>query len=542
MLMGSTVLGLAYPAILGKAFDVLSEGAQKKPVLELGWLLLGTTVAAAMLGGAVSMLQTLVTARVLLDLRDRAFRSLQATSLEALSRRRLGDLMSRLGSDLNEVQQIATGTLLAMIGGVLTLAFAIAALIYIDAKLFGVAVLFLPPSLIIAAVLRRPIHSGAMKVKEDMADSASAAIDALRAQRLVRSLGTREIEAQRFHGANESLVRSVLGLQWLQAGSGIGAQLILAVTAFVVLLVGAARVRSGDISQGELVAFALYQARMYAPAQGLVSLYLNLQRARASVERVFVLMDPPPEQGYGQGESEVQGALTLSCQNLSVIRAGRPVVEAVSLEASPGKAVALVGRSGGGKSSLLDGLAGLAVRAGGTLLLGGMNVQNWSEETLRRRVALVDQEPLLRRGSVRDNLCYGLSWRVPEDVELRSRLAEVGLEHIDLDRELEEHGEGLSAGEARRLAMTRALLREPSILLLDEVGANLDSDSAEGIRRVVAKVAAERTVVLATHRKSELLLASHALWIEGGQVRGQGPPEEFAHIMDDRNDAPLTSS
>jgi ABC-type bacteriocin/lantibiotic exporter with double-glycine peptidase domain len=533
LLAAATALGLAYPAILGRAFDVLRDGADAASLWTLAALLLGATVLAALLAGAVSYLQTVITARVLLDLRDRAFDSLQSTGLEVLSKRRLGDLMSRLGSDLNEVQQIATGTLLALVGGVLTLTFACMALIYIDPMMFAVALCFVPASAAIAAAVRKPIRSGAMRVKERAADSASVAVDALRGQRLVRSLGTEGIEAKRFHRANVDLVRSVLGLQAWQVASGVGAQILIALTAFVVLLVGAARIRAGVLTEGQLIAFALYQARLFAPAQGLVSLYLNLQRARASVERVFQIMDPPAAQAFGGGTRVAAPPLPLRCTDLAVARAGRTVVTEVSFEARPGHAVALVGRSGSGKSSVLDALAGLALRAGGSVEYADLALAQWEARSLRRQLALVDQEPLLRRGSLRHNLCYGLPGPEPDTSRLQHALEGVGLGHLDLGRELSDGGEGLSAGEGRRLALARALLRDPAVLLLDEVAANLDAHNAEQIRRVVAQAVEQRTVVLATHRRSELELASHALWLDDGRVRDRGEPLRFTALMDD---------
>ncbi len=528
MLVG-TSLSLVYPLLLRQLFDRVFQGNDPHLVPRLAALLFASTVAGVLLSAGAGYLQTWVTARVLQDLRLALLDRLQRLSLGFHNRQRLGDLLTRMGADLNEVQQLASGTLLGVLSAGVTLGMAVGLLVWLSPLLFAVAVAFIPPLLLLLRLFRPRTHDQAMLIRQRGSDLASSMAETLQHIRFVQAHGAEATERERFRLRNQSLVEAVLDWQKIQAGSMGISQILLAANSAVVLLLGANLIRHGQMSVGDLVAFALYQARLHGPAQGLASMYLGLQRARAAILRVFAILDQPEDTADAPGALVLknwQGEISFEGVTLRHDR-DKPALENVSFDIPPGSSVAIVGTSGAGKTTVLDLFLRFHRPQQGTIRVDGHPLDSLAIASLRKASALVSQQPVVFAGTLRENLLWGLSSSLPEE-ELEVALKQVGLWDwveglpLRLDTLVGERGAGISEGQKQRLGLARALLRRPRFLLLDEVTSALDWEADEHISSSLDQLRAGATTLIVTHRLSLAAVADQVLVLEEGRLIQHG--------------------
>ena len=468
---------------------------------------------------------------VLFRLRERVFAHLQSLSQNYYSRVGFGDLVARFDGDLAEVQRFVVDAPLALIGGVFNLALLVGLMFWLHPLLAALVLATVPMQLAATWWRRRGIEATTRTVRERATVLSSYFLDSLRAVKLIQSTNT---EAARLAGlrAHHDDYQAALRLSH-QAGFMVGAMQRVsgAFAMALVIAVGGWLLMKGEASVGVLVAFVAYAARASGPVNTLMGTYSGWQRARVSLSRVAELLDAPSMRQAGQASSRLpdycRGAVEFRAVSYCH-ESGIGVLRAASFSIGAGSKIVMLGASGDGKSTLADLLRGHFAPQSGEILIDGVDIALVELASLRRCVAVVDQEPLFLPGTVADNLRYVRP--AASDAELALALAQAGLDtaHMTLKRGLGAASTILSRGERMRLALARAILLQPSILILDETTSAVDFELALSIMESVDRIFAGRTRIVITHDRRLAGRADAVCMLRGGRLIQS--PEELSHV------------
>jgi ATP-binding cassette subfamily B protein len=533
----STALSLYQPLLSRDLVDQALVGRDASSLTRVVVIFAVITVISFGLNVASGLRYTRVSADILFDMRLAMYRHLQRLSPRFYAHAKLGDLMSRINNDIGEIQRIAAEAVLAWVGNVLFLIGTIAVLLWLNAVMFFVSATVALISLWALKVYRSRLEAQVTQLRERSADIGSFLVETLQGMKLVVTSNAQERETGRFRRKNDAFVDSLMSMQRLSYLAGGLPGLILSAGVSGIFLYGGHRVMSGAMSLGTFVAFMAYQMRLLSPIQGLMGLYTSLATVRVSLRRVSEVLDATPdvvEQPDARPLSSVRGAITFEDVSVSFDR-GAPVLEHFSFGVSPGEVLAIVGPSGSGKSTVADLILRLLDPDRGVVRLDGQDLRSLRLDDLRRSIALVDQEPTILHASIAENLRYAKPDASDED--MRQAAAEAALlpfvERLPekFDTIVGERGMALSAGERQRIAIARALLANPAVLVLDEPTSALDPVAEAHVVTGYRHSSGPRTTIVITHR---LELACQADWVvvvDGARVVEQGSPHELRALQ-----------
>jgi ATP-binding cassette subfamily B protein len=529
----STALSLYQPLLSRDLVDRALVGHDAASLTRVVVLFAVITIVSFVLNVASGLRYTRVSADILFEMRLAMYRHLQRLSPRFYARTRIGDLMSRINNDVGEIQRIAAEAVLAWVGNVLFLIGTVAVLLWLNAVMFFICAGVAAASLCALVVYRRRLEAQVAALRERSADIGSFLVETLQGMKLVVTSTAEEREAARFRARNDLFVDSLMSMQRLSYLAGGLPGLILSAGVAGVFLYGGHRVMTGGMSLGTFVAFMAYQMRLLSPIQGLMGLYTNLATVRVSLRRVFEILDATPdvvERPDARALRSVRGSIVFEDVTLSFDR-GAPVLEHVSFGVSPGETIAIVGPSGSGKSTVADLILRLLDPDRGIVRLDGHDLRTLRLEDVRRSIALVDQEPTILHASIAENLRYASPDASIDDMRRAAAEAAI-LPFIErlpegFETVVGERGTALSAGERQRIAIARALLAEPAVLVLDEPTSALDPVAEAHVVTGYRRNSRARTTVVITHR---LELACQADWVvvvDGARVVEQGSPRQL---------------
>lgn len=529
--LSSTALSLYVPLLSRDLVDQALLGRNPASLLRIVFLFVAMTAAGFGLNVVSGLRYTRASARILFDMRLDVYRHLQRLSPRYYARTRLGDIVSRINSDVGEVQRVAAEALLASVGNLLFLFGGIFMLFVLDLRLALLSLAFLPPSVWLLLRYRRRLAGRVAVFRQSSADIGSFLIETLLGMKLVVVSNAQQREVERFQARNDEFVRSLLSMQRVTYLAGGLPGLVLAGSAACVFLAGGSRVIAGSLTLGSFVAFMAYQMRLLAPVQALLGLYASLATAAVSLGRVREILETPPdvvERPDAPPSGRVRGDVAFENVTLRFDR-GTAVLDGVSFHVRPGEVLALVGPSGSGKSTIAELLLRLIDPESGVVRLDGHDLRSLRLADLRRAVVLVEQEPFLFHASIAENLRYGRSQA--SDAELRAAARAVGIDAFieSLPEAYQtlvgERGRALSAGERQRIAIARALLADPAVLVLDEPSAALDPGSEAQVVAGYEAIMKGRTTLLISHRLRLASRADRVVVLDGAKVVEEGPPE-----------------
>jgi len=526
----STGLSLVLPYLSKVLVDDAILGRDLTLLFQIVGLVIVIPLVSFGLNVFSGMRYTGVSADILFDMRLDLYRHLQRLSPRYYARTPLGDIVTRINGDIGEIQRVVSEAALSWFGQVIALMGTIGMLVYLDWQLFVASLVLMPPSLYTLVRYRSELEARITKLREKSSQIGSFLIETLQGMRTVVGANAQEREVERFRNRNDAFVEALLSMRlYTYVAGGLPGLLLTAGTALV-FLYGGYRVIEGIMSLGTLVAFMAYQARLMTPVQGLMGIYTNLATARASLVRVHEVLDAAPDvsqvsepdrMNTCRGEIQLEGV----CFDF-----GRGVdgLSRVDLEIPAGQILAIVGASGSGKSTLADLLERHLDPQEGRILLDGVPISTLSLKDVRRHISVVPQDPFIFHASVRDNVQYA----DPEatDDSVREAIDAAGLTPLverlpdGLDTVVGERGRQLSAGERQRLAIARAFLADPAVLVMDEATGALDPSSEAAVLEGYERVMKGRTTILITHRLELARQAERAVVIVDGHIAEDGPP------------------
>ena len=520
----STALSLYLPLLSRDFFDRALIGKDAATLVRVVLLFTLVSVLSFVVNIVSGLRYTRVSADILFDMRLEMYRHLQRLSPRFYVRTRMGDIMSRINNDIGEIQRIAAETALAWVGNVLFLAGTVAMLAWLDVRLFLVTVATMPLGVWALVRYRARLETEVASLRQRSADIGSFLIETLQAMRLVVTSNAQEREAARFGDRNAAFVGALMSMQRLSYLAGGVPGLILSAGSGAVFVYGGLRVVHGSITVGTFVAFMAYQMRVLPPLQALMGMYANLATVRVSLRRVSEMLDEPVEvieRADAIALPVLRGEIEFDEVTLSFGR-GAAVLERFSFAARAGEVVAIVGPSGSGKSTIADLLLRLLDPDSGEIRVDGVSLRAIKLSDLRRRIALVDQEPCILHASIADNIRYARPDATDEEVRTAARQA--ALESfiltlpLGLDTIVGERGMALSAGERQRIALARAFLTDPAVLVLDEPTAALDAVTERRVVEGYEAVMRGRTTIVITHRLDVAARADRTIVLGGERL------------------------
>lgn len=527
VLVGSLVatgLTLAQPWISKLMIDEALMKRDWDMLVKIAALMMGATVGGFAVNALVSYRYVSLSAQMLFDMRVALLRHLQRLSPRFYGSFRLGDLMSRLNSDVSDVQRVAGDTLLSVLSNVLFFTGSVGMMLWLDWKLLLVGTVLVPFAVMSFLHFQRRMTDLTRQMRERGADIGSLLADTILGMRTVNALGAEAHEADRFAKANGGFVATMLRMQTTSFLTGALPGTIVTASSAAVILYGGKQIIDGTMTIGALVAFITYHGRLLAPVQALMGLTASLATARVALARIFELFDTAPE----VVEAEKPWPLPVVVQEIRLegvtMHHGRePVLQNASLSIPAGSLTAIIGPSGAGKSTLADLLVRFLDPVAGRVTIDGADLRELSLADVRARVLLVDQAPFLFNASIAQNIAFARP--DASDEEIASAASAAGLDALitrlpeGLATRTGERGLALSAGERHRIAIARALLRQPDVLILDEPTAALDEETERVVALGLRRALPHATLIVITHKPALADMADHVIRLENGKAR-----------------------
>ena len=471
--------------------------------------------------------------RFVFDLRCQLFAHMQRLSLRFHDTQRRGDLITRLTSDIQAIQDMISNGLIVLGSNAFLLIGMLILMFWLNWQFAFVALAVAP--LLFWTVFRytHRIKVAAREARVSTGLLASLAQETLASIRIVQGLAQEEQQNDRFQAQSESSLRSYLEGVGYQARVAPLVDVFAAAGLALVMWFGATHVMQGHLTTGDMVVFFAYVTNLYSPMKALSRLSYVTSKASVGAERIADIMrvrSEVTERPEAREVSRLKGEIEFRDVSFEY-QSGQPVLSRINLHIAPGEKVAIVGATGAGKSTLISLVPRLYDPSSGTVSIDGGDIRNYSVQSLRAQISLVLQDSLLFSGTIRENIAFGRPGATGEEIVAAAVVANAA-EFIDVlpDRYetlVAEGGTTLSGGQKQRIAIARAILRGSPILILDEPTSGLDAASERTVIDTLERAARGRTTLLIAHRLTTVRLADRIIVLDKGRIAEEGPHQEL---------------
>ncbi len=530
-LLGSSITSLAFPKLLGDLVNSGNKGSLSSDIDTIAILLVVTLLLQAVFSYFRVVLFVNVTEKTLAYLRQDTFNHLIKLPVRFFETRRVGELNSRISSDISLLQETLTTTLAEFIRQILIITGGITLLTITSWKLTLFMLAILPGMMVLARLFGRFIRKFSKQVQSEVAKSNTIVEETLQGIQSVKTYTNEYLEICRYRSRTMEIAR--IGMKGGKYRGAFSAFMIFGLFGALVAVIwrGSAMMSSGIIDAGQLFSFVIYSGFVGGNIGGLANVYTQIQKFMGATEELFEIFNEEEEALSGDMDLPKEEILKgqISFENMSFTYPSRPdekVLSNISLTISENQMVALVGTSGAGKTTIAALLLRLYEPTSGDILFDSRSCRDFSLSALRSQIALVPQDIFLFGGSIRENISYGKPGAKDEEIIDAASKANA-LEFIDrfpekLDTIVGERGTQLSGGQRQRIAIARAVLKNPRILILDEATSSLDSESERLVQDALEKLMVGRTSIVIAHRLSTIRKADQILVIDGGKIVEKG--------------------
>ena len=531
--MFSSLTLLSFPYVAGKLIDTAQGSVWIfSDINHIALLLLGILALQSVFSFFRVWLFALVSEKAMRDIRLAVYGRLVRLPIPFFDKRRTGELISRITSDVGLLQDTFSTTLAELFRQVVTLIAGVAFLLFNTPKLTVFMLATFPVLVLFALIFGKFIRRLSKKTQDELAAANVIVEETLQSISTVKSFVGEAYEVNRYGKGLEKVVRVAL-----EAAKYRGAFISFIIFALFggivgVMWYGASLVASGEMSVGELVSFVLYTTFIGGSIAGLGDIYSQLQKAIGSSERVVELLAEEEEAGIGVQIAAING--TIEFDEVGFHYPTRPEVEVlkgVSFKIQSGEKVALVGPSGAGKSTIIHLLLRFYEVAKGQIWIDGEPISHWNLASLRSKIGIVPQEVLLFGGSIRENIAYAKPTATEEEIILAAKKANawqfISQFPEGLDTLVGERGIKLSGGQRQRVAIARAILKDPAILILDEATSSLDAESEALVQEALNELMKGRTTLIIAHRLATIRKVDRIYVLTDGKIVEEGSHQEL---------------
>ncbi len=532
----TNIIWVQFPRVLGDAIDTIAKGTTHRVILYFAGLIVLIALSKGVFLYAQRWILICISRDIEYDIRNELFVKLEAQDTGFYQRYRTGDLMARMTNDLNAVRMLLGPGLMYSANTIFLSLFALFYLLHYSPYLTLVALAPMPIASILVQYFGSLIHTRFERIQASFSDISAQAQENYTGVRLIRAFVREKSEIGRFERLNREYIRRALRLVQLMGMLWPTLEFILGISMVITLLAGGHLVIEHRITVGDFIGFNTYMLQLIWPIIAVGWVVNIFQRGTASVKRIHELMEAVPAISdhssavslFGK-ERRLDGEIEF--RNLNFSYGDTPVLNNISLKIPAGSSLAIVGPTGSGKTTLVNLIPRLYDAPQGALLVDGRPVTDYPLEVLRRNIGMVPQETFLFSETIRENLAFGAPQATADDLMRAAEAAHIRLEFEEFPQGFEtmvgERGVTLSGGQKQRSAIARALLRRPSILILDDALASVDTYTEERILGGLRNYAAASTTILISHRVSTVRNADQIAVLNRGRIVELGTHDEL---------------
>ncbi len=527
------LLAVAMPLIVRRGIDIVTKGLEIRTLLVFCFLLLGLSAIKSLVQYWMRVILIGVSRDIEYDLRNDLFRHLVTLSGDFYSRTRTGDIMARATNDLNAVRMMLGPGVMYCLETAIMAAMTIAVMVSVDWVLALAALAPAPLASLAVSIFGRRIHAGFERIQALYSDLSSRVQESLAGVRILRAYTQEEADLRRFEQLNRQYVSSSLRLARTTSVFLPVLQTMIGLTFLAVLWVGGYRLLAGHLSLGSFVMFNLYMGMMVWPMIAMGWVVNLVERGTASLQRINQLLLERPSIAEPAAPVALPAPMRgeIQFRAVRVLYPAGPALDGIDLDIRAGETVAVVGRTGSGKSTLVRLIPRLADPTEGAVLVDGVDVRRLPLATLRRQIGFVPQETFLFSATLAENIAWGVEDAGLDQIRWAAEAAGLAPDLAGfpqgLDTVIGERGITLSGGQKQRAAIARALLRDPKILILDDALSSVDTVTEEHVLEALKELMRGRTSLLISHRVSTVRHADRIVVLDHGRLVEQGTHDQL---------------
>jgi ATP-binding cassette subfamily B protein len=548
----STLTTLFMPLLFADAINIVqtSDASKMDPIMRqlLTWLsiqgasnILTTIFIVFVVDGLIAWgaqyVQQITMANighgVLLTMRKQMFAHLQQLALSFYDRNEVGRIMSRVQNDVGSLQELLSNGVLLVFADLITLVGIVIIILSMNVKLALITLTVIPVLAVVMILWQNYSKAAFLKVRQAISIVNAGLQENISGARVIQSLSRENVNYQKFDAQNYANFDANVSATKLAGGLQPIVELLMGIAIAIVIIYGGAQSIAGKLLIGDLVAFVLYTQKFFDPIRDLSVWYTELQRSMAGGQRIFEVLDTKIEIVDQPGAGilpPIKGEINYDHVSFQYIK-DREVLHDISLHINPGETVAFVGTTGAGKSTMVALVDRFYEVSKGSVTIDGHDVRSVTQESLRKQIGVVLQEPFLFSGTVRENIIYGRE-DATEEKMIEAAKAVGAHEFIarfekGYDTILQERGSNLSQGQRQLISFARAVLSDPKILILDEATANIDTQTEVIIQQALKRLLVGRTSLVIAHRLSTIHDANLVVVMERGQIKEMGNHKEL---------------